>query len=68
MNPISTVTPVVIPPDFLGLLLPGALFAVWSVLVVAVVAGLCVVLATEGRQPSITVGFQPLAAGERDAA
>ena len=68
MNP----TPAVLPPDFLGLLVPGALFAVWSVLVVAIVVGLCLVLATEARvgeeRPSITVARRALAAGARDAA
>ena len=72
MNPISTLTPAVLPPDFLGLLVPGVLFAVWSVLVVAIVVGLCVVLALEARvedeRPSITVGRRPLAAGARNAA
>jgi hypothetical protein len=65
---MNIVTPAVIPPDFLGLLLPGALFAVWSVLVVATLVGLSVVLAMDGTRSSIAVESLPLAAGERDAA
>jgi hypothetical protein len=68
MNPISIVTPAVIPPNLLGLLIPGALFAVWSVLVVAIVVGVCVVLAIDDRRPSIAVASLPLATGARDAA
>ena len=68
MNPISIVTPAVIPPDFLAVPVSGAPFTVPGLLVVAVVVALCAVLAMDDRWPSIAVGSLPLAVGERHAA
>ena len=50
MTSISLAMPAPIPADLIGTLVPGALFGIWSVLVVAIVVGLCAVLGAEARR------------------
>jgi hypothetical protein len=49
MTPVSIAMPAPIPPDVLGTLVPAALFGIWSILVLAVIAALCAALGMENR-------------------
>src|SRR5262249_1392945 len=73
MNPVSIAMPAPIPADVLGTLVPAALFGIWSILVLAVIAALCAALGMEARAARRAEGPVAVAArgsveGERDAA
>ncbi|HLY38360.1 MAG TPA: hypothetical protein VKU61_10010 [Candidatus Binatia bacterium] len=72
MTPISLAMPAPIPADLFGTFAPAALFGVWSVLVVAIIVGLCAMLGAETRRdvsaPPIRLAQRGRAEAERNAA